>query len=110
MLKIPINCGHKNSIFTSNSHTLYLTKYDDGRFEYYGKITIPGGEGNAKVNHPFTPIFVVAMGSNFFSNTNNNIVSASANTMEARVDVMTNTGLVPQRDAVVNLFVKGTWK
>lgn len=104
-------CGYETSTFKFGNDTLYLTKHDDGRFEYSGVVTIPATIGNVIIPNPINGIKNgSAIATNLYANSSTIFVSAGWGNAGTRVDVANYSGAVPTYFCKVNLTVKGFWK
>lgn len=104
-------CGYTRSTFMFGDDILYLIKYDDGRFEYRGLITVPANAGSVDIPHPMSIAAAAsAIGTNYYSNDNVIFISATCNNAFTRIDCVSPTTGIPKKSCGVNVFVQGFWK
>ena len=110
MFTIPKNTGSVESRVKTDYGTLYFTKFDDGRFEYYGLLTIPTKTSFVNIKYPVKPIDVIGVATNYYANINTALVSMSCSVDNARLDIVMQDGSTPTYHTAVNILIKGKWK
>lgn len=110
MFQIPLNTGFTRYSWSLPEGKIFVTKHDDGRFEYFGKLTVPKNYQTIQFNHGFPAHDVAGVASNIYVNSPYIVVSMTCNDTITRIDYFNLDGSIITANTNINIHVMGFWK